>query len=277
MSRNRGALPACSAPNPPASVEASDEPRHICYQAQPGLFRYLPDLARAVQSRQRKRVRAGSNALSYPASFSVDDASRELDLPDTREGGRTMPEAALLAAVRAGDDAAARALVERLYPCVAAVVRAHLPRRDDLEDLMQETFLKMFARLDQYRGDVALERWVTRIALNTCLDRLRRQRARPELRCADLSVEDQTFLEGLAEERPQRDADAPRALALWERLLASLPAADAWLLRQIELEERSLAAVCQETGWSAVAARVRLFRARKRLRIAWKKLESPMP
>lgn len=134
---------------------------------------------------------------------------------------------ALLAAVRAGDDAAARALVERLYPCVVAVVRAHLPRRDDLEDLMQETFLKMFARLDQYRGEVALERWSARIALNTCLDRLRRQRARPELRWADLGVVDQTFVEGLAEERPLPDADAPRALVLLERLLDSLPAADA--------------------------------------------------
>jgi RNA polymerase sigma-70 factor (ECF subfamily) len=183
----------------------------------------------------------------------------------------------LLAAVRAGDDAAARALVERLYPCVAAVVRAHQPRRDDLEDLMQETFLKMFTRLDQYRGEVALERWVTRIALNTCLDRLRRQRARPELRWADLGVEDQSFIESLAEERQPPDADAPRALALLERLLASLPTADAWLLRQIELEERSLAAVCEDTGWSAVAARVRLFRARKRLRAAWKRLESQKP
>ncbi len=207
----------------------------------------------------------------------MDETPNKPERPARGATAARVEEAALLAAVRAGDDAAARALVERLYPCVAAVVRAHQPRRDDLEDLMQETFLKMFTRLDQYRGEVALERWVTRIALNTCLDRLRRQRARPELRWADLGAEDQTFVEGLAEERPQPDADAPRALALLERLLAALPADDAWLLRQIELEERSMAAVCEDTGWSAVAARVRLFRARARLRAAWRKLESPQP
>jgi RNA polymerase sigma-70 factor (ECF subfamily) len=180
---------------------------------------------------------------------------------------------ALLAGVRAGDEATARDLVERLYSVIAPVVRAHLPRRDESEDLMQEVFLKMFSRLEQYRGEVAFERWVARIALNTCLDRLRRQRVRPELRWADLTSEEQAVVETLAAEQPPADADAPNALALVEKLLADLPPADAWLLRQVELEERAVGDVCAETGWSPVAARVRLFRARKRLQAAWRKLE----
>ncbi len=204
----------------------------------------------------------------------MDEASNNPERPAPGTAAAVAEEAVLLAAVRAGDEAAARVQVERLYPRVAAVVRMHQPRRDDLEDLMQETFLKMFARLEQYRGEVALERWGARIALKTCLDRLRRQRARPELRWSDLGLEDQTFVESLAEERPLPDADAPRALALLERLLAALPAADAWLLRRVELEEQSRADVSEQTDWSAVAARVRLFRARKRLRAAWKKLEA---
>ena len=43
-----------------------------------------------------------------------------------------------------------RALVDRLHPLVAQVVRANLPRRDEPEDLMQEVFLKLFSRLDQF-------------------------------------------------------------------------------------------------------------------------------
>lgn len=179
----------------------------------------------------------------------------------------------MVASVRAGDEAAARGLVERLYPVIAPVVNAHLPRRDEPEDLMQEVFLKMFSRLEQYRGEVAFERWVARIALNTCLDRLRRQRVRPELRWADLTSEEQAVVETLAEERPPPDEDAPNALALAEKLLAELPPADAWLLRQVELEERPLAEVCAETGWNPVAGRVRLFRARRRLQAAWRELE----
>src|SRR4051794_30801980 len=96
------------------------------------------------------------------------------------------PLASVLARVRENDEAAARELVERLDPLVAQVVHANLPRRDEPEDLMQEVFLKMFSRLGQFRGEVPLEHWVSRITLNTCLDHLRRQRARPELRMADL-------------------------------------------------------------------------------------------
>ena len=88
----------------------------------------------------------------------------------------------LLAQVRAHDEAAARALVERLYPLVARIVRANLPRRDEPEDLMQEVFLKTFSKLEQFSGEVPFEHWVSRLALTTCIDRLRRQKARPELR-----------------------------------------------------------------------------------------------
>lgn len=88
----------------------------------------------------------------------------------------------LLAGVRAGDESAARLVVERLYGQVRKIVLAHLPRRDDPEDLMQEIFLKMFSRLDQFRANVPFQHWVARIALTTCLDQLRRQQARPELR-----------------------------------------------------------------------------------------------
>ncbi len=52
---------------------------------------------------------------------------------------------------------------------------------------MPEGFLKMFSRLEQSRGEAAFERRVARIALNTCLERLCRQRVRPELRWANLT------------------------------------------------------------------------------------------
>ena len=92
-----------------------------------------------------------------------------------------------LARVRARDEDAARALVEHLYPLVIKIVRAHLPRRLDEEDLAQEIFMKVFANAAQYRGEVPFEHWVSRVAVSTCLDRLRAQKRRPEWRWADLS------------------------------------------------------------------------------------------
>lgn len=124
---------------------------------------------------------------------------------------------------------------------------------------------------------MVFERWVARIALNTCLDRLRRQRVRPELRWADLTPEEQAVVEALAEDRLSPDADASNALALVEKLLARLPPADAWLLRQVELEQRPLADLCAKIGWSPIAGRVRLFRARRRLQAAWRELDGQCP
>lgn len=184
------------------------------------------------------------------------------------------PLSALVERVRAGEDAASRELVEQLYPLANQIVRANLPRREEPEDLVQEVFLKMFSRIEQFRGEVPLEHWFSRIAVNTCLDHLRRQKVRPELRWADLSEEEQAVIESAVQQEEVPEADAPQALRLFTRLLEALPAQDAWLLRQIELEGKSLAEVCAEAGWNSGAARVRLFRARMRLRKGFKKLES---
>ena len=183
------------------------------------------------------------------------------------------PLDSLLAQAREHDQAAARALVERLYPLVARIVRANLPRRDEPEDLMQDVFMKMFSKLEQFRGEVPFEHWVSRLALTTCLDQLRRQKVRPEWRWSDLSEEEQFVLESVAVGADPADADAPQALQLLNRLLDQLPATDAWLLRQVELEEKTLAEVCAETGWNGGAARVRLFRARHRLQKMFRQLE----
>ena len=65
--------------------------------------------------------------------------------------------AVCLARVRERDEDAARALVEHLYPLVIKIVRAHLPRALDEEDLAQEIFMKVFANAAQYRGEVPFE------------------------------------------------------------------------------------------------------------------------
>ena len=90
-----------------------------------------------------------------------------------------------------------RCLVEYLYPTVIRIVRRHLPRRAAEEHLAQDIFVKMFAKLDQYRGEVPLEHWVSRIAVNHCLNALRAQKARPESRMADLSEDQMAALDAV--------------------------------------------------------------------------------
>src|ERR1043165_8404036 len=121
-----------------------------------------------------------------------------------REGPTRDEYLASIERVRAGEQAAARELVERLYPIVVRIVRAHRPRRVAEEDLMQDVFIKMFKRLAQYRGDAPFEHWVSRIAVTTCMDQLRAQKCRPELRWADLSPGEAAALEGSYGDRFER-------------------------------------------------------------------------
>jgi RNA polymerase sigma-70 factor (ECF subfamily) len=180
--------------------------------------------------------------------------------------------AALLDAVRGRDEAAARTLVERLHPIVAKVVQAHLPRREEPEDLYQEIYMKVFTKLDQFRGEAPFEHWVGRLARTTCFDRLRRQKVRPEWRWSDLSEHEQAvFARATA---GVEESEAPSAaLLLVERILERLPPRDAWLIRSVDLEERPFEDLCAEMNWRVATGRVRLFRARHRLKKAILELE----
>src|ERR671922_2381633 len=107
------------------------------------------------------------------------------------------PDALVQAALQ-HDDEAARELVRRLYPLVAKMVRSHRPRRTSEEDLCQMIFIKIFQKLGQFSGKVPLEHWVSRVAVNTCLNQIESEKVRPELRHADLSEEEQAVVESLA-------------------------------------------------------------------------------
>jgi RNA polymerase sigma-70 factor (ECF subfamily) len=181
--------------------------------------------------------------------------------------------AGCLARVRVRDQAAARELVDHLYPLVMRIVRAHLPRRLSEEDLAQETFLKMFSRLDQYRGSVPFTHWVSRIALTTCIDQLRAQRRRPELRWADLSQEEADVLDAVtADDRSQGPDEALAARELVQRLLDQLNPADRMVVQMRDLEQKTVAEISALTGWSEALVKVRAFRARRKLQKLFREL-----
>ena len=177
--------------------------------------------------------------------------------------------AACVQRARDGDEAAARALMNHLYPLVIRLVRSHLPRRTGEEDLAQIVFMKVFANLDRYSGAVPVEHWVSRIAINTCLNHLEAERVRPELRWADLSEEQARVVESLTARADEPSpAQAVAARELVEVLLARLDPDDRALLTWLHLEGRSVAEVQAITGWNPPVIKVRAFRARRKLR-AW--------
>ena len=185
----------------------------------------------------------------------------------------------LVARVRDGrDESAARQLVEGLFPMVIRIVRGHLPRRSSEEDLAQEVFMKMFARIEQWRADMPFEHWVSRVAVTTCLDALRHQKRRPELRWADLSESEAEMLDKvLQDERDHHAGESMAARELAHQLLQTLNPADRLVLTMMDMEGRSVADVQVATGWSATLVKVRAFRARRKLRKTFEQLEDAKP
>ena len=166
-----------------------------------------------------------------------------------------------------GDENAAAELVRHLYPFISKIARTHLPRRDHEEDLIQEILMKTFSRLHQYKGDAPLSHWVSRLALTTCLDRLRAQKVRPEIRWADLSPEDQDVFDASRLEGNAPDASgAIQARDLVDKILSTLPPEDRSLILMIDLEGKSMQEISIATGWGLSKIKMRLFRIRTQLR-----------
>jgi RNA polymerase sigma-70 factor, ECF subfamily len=174
---------------------------------------------------------------------------------------------ALVKAALAHDDDAARELVRRLYPLVAKIVRTHRPRRTSEEDLSQMIFIKLFQKLSQFSGKVPLEHWVSRIAVNTCLNQIAAEKVRPELRHADLSEEEQAVVQNLAASSEELGPDrrfASRQLV--DHLLDLLKPAERLVIDLLYLQQRSVEEIRQLTGWSASLVKVRAFRARRKMK-----------
>ena len=181
---------------------------------------------------------------------------------------------AWLQRVRENDPEASQELISELFPLVMKIVRGHLPRRMDPEDLAQIVFIKIFQKIEQYHGDAPFPHWVSRIAVNTCLNELRSEKARPELRWADLGEEQAQALERVLDRSSAASIDqdvATRDLA--DRLLETLPPRDRLILTLLDLEERSVADVSELTGSPEAVVKVRAFRARRKLRKEMERLE----
>ena len=173
----------------------------------------------------------------------------------------------LVAAALRDDDAAARELVGALYPLVAKLVRAHRPARSAEEDLCQMIFIKIMQKLSQFSGQVPLEHWVSRVAINTCINQIQAEKARPELREADLSEEQLAVVQQMAATNGELAPDqrfASRELV--EHLMLKLKPAERAVIDLLYLQQKSVADIQELTGWSKALVKVRAFRSRQKMK-----------
>ena len=175
-----------------------------------------------------------------------------------------------IARVQQGDEEAARSMVLRLYPTVMRSIRCHLPRRTNEEDLAQLVFSKIFSRLGSFSGTVPLEHWVSRVTINTCLNQLKHEQRRPELRMADLSEEEEAVVQHLVSSDDEvRWEHRTAARELVEKLVAMLKPDERLVITLLHLDERSVREVSRLTGWSISRVKVKAFRTRAKMRRLW--------
>jgi RNA polymerase sigma-70 factor (ECF subfamily) len=170
--------------------------------------------------------------------------------------------------IKTGDNAAARRLVEFLYPFVVRVIYHKKPHTCDIEDIAQEVFMKVFTKIEQFRQETSFENWVARIAINTCYDRLRQQRRRRVFSWSELP-DDLAARCASSEEYSHEDAAhlfaKSERWALLERLIAQLGPDEQILVRYLDLEEKSIKEVSSLTGWGESKIKVSVMRARRKL------------
>ncbi|HYT49046.1 MAG TPA: sigma-70 family RNA polymerase sigma factor [Pyrinomonadaceae bacterium] len=175
---------------------------------------------------------------------------------------------ALVVATVAGDESAFEQLFERHRRQVARIAGRFFAQREQIEEIIQDTFTKAYFALSTYHGTHAasFKAWLTQIAVNCCYDHLRRARRRPEQGFGD--VEESEAQEFAAQLRsPPKDVETElvsRDLAT--KLLSRLSAEDRLVLTLLDIEGFSVAEIAGVTNWSVSKVKVRAHRARANLR-----------
>ncbi|HPC59068.1 MAG TPA: sigma-70 family RNA polymerase sigma factor [Verrucomicrobiota bacterium] len=181
-------------------------------------------------------------------------------------------EAELIAAVRQGDAASFEPLVRRYSPRVFATARRYARRESEVEDIVQEVWMKAYQKLPGFRGEAPFEHWLMRLTVRTCYDFLRAHQRNREASFSELSEGESDWLERFAKEPVGNPEDAEAARQLVERILEQLSPPARLVITLLEIEERSVKEISRLTGWSVPLVKVRAFRARAEMRKVLRRL-----
>ena len=175
-------------------------------------------------------------------------------------------DADLIAAVLKGDAASFEPLVEKYSPRIFATARRYARRESEVEDIVQEVWLKAYQKLASFRGDAPFEHWLMRLAVRTCYDFLRGHQRNREATFSDLTEPEEDWLEHFGSQPDSASEQADAARQLIERIMEQLSPPARLIITLLEIEDRSVKEISQLTGWSVPLVKVRAFRARAEMR-----------
>lgn len=172
----------------------------------------------------------------------------------------------LIVAVLKGDAASFEPLVQKYQPRIFATARRYARRESEVEDIVQEIFVKAFQKLSSFRNEAPFEHWLMRLAVRTCYDFLRGHQRNRETSFTELSEPETDWLERFVAEPSSASEDASAARELVNRVLDQLSPANKLVITLLEIEDRSVKEISELTGWSVPLVKVRAFRARAEMK-----------
>jgi RNA polymerase sigma-70 factor, ECF subfamily len=175
-------------------------------------------------------------------------------------------EAELIQAVLKGDASSFEPLVQKYSPRLFATARRYARREDEIQDIVQEIWLKAYQKLSTFRGDAPFEHWLMRMAVHTCYDFLRSHQRNRESSFSDITEAEGDWLERFKTDPGTADENADAARQLVARVLERLSPQARLVITLLEIEERSVKEISRLTGWSVPLVKVRAFRARAEMR-----------
>ena len=170
-------------------------------------------------------------------------------------------------ACQRGEAGALDALVRATYADVYALAYRLVRDRDEAADVTQEVFVRVMRSVVGFRGESAFGTWLHRVTVNTALTSLRKRsrRALPGREPFGMPGEESVGVVD-ADAGPEERAERAELLARAEAAVAALPESSRTIVVLRDVEGMSTAEVAAATGLSETAVKVRLFRARERLR-----------
>lgn len=181
----------------------------------------------------------------------------------------TASDSELLEGARQGRADAFGALVRRHDRYLYRLARSILRDDQEAEDVVQQTYLKAFTKIGDFRGEATLRTWLTRIALNEALRRKRRQHRQVELGEIDTArerVRSQIYLTPMAQATPEGEVARGQIRRMLEHAIDDLPLAFRTVFVMREVEEATVEETANVLGVKAETVRTRLHRARNMLR-----------
>jgi RNA polymerase sigma-70 factor (ECF subfamily) len=172
----------------------------------------------------------------------------------------------LIKRAQRGDSVAFNEVVLAYRKRILGTITRLIARPEDVEDVAQEVFLRLFFSLDQLRTAEVFEPWLHRLTVNAAYDYLRKQRRRQEYRMSDLSEQQVMMADAVAGGKADYDEQQQKKIReSVESLLGAVSEADRILLMMKEVEGLSLKELEKVYNVNENALKVRLFRARQRV------------